>query len=105
VTVAETILSELREHGVELERRGERLRVRAKVAPPQDLLQRLRTYKTELIRLVPDPTERSHVNFRLSTDAGWATAVGKPGESSAELAADLRQRWPEVEIDNTRNPQ
>ena len=43
---------------------------------------------------------RPVLHFRLSGYASkaWATALGRPGETVAMSLADLRQRWPGVEI-------
>lgn len=43
--------------------------------------------------------QRPRVDFRLrcSAPSAWATAIGAPGESVADLVADLRDRWPNVE--------
>lgn len=43
---------------------------------------------------------RPVVHFRLPDHppGAWATVIGRPGETREELVADLRQRWPEVEV-------
>ena len=40
---------------------------------------------------------RAVIRFRNGGD-GWATALGAPGMTAAALLADLRQRWPGVEV-------
>ena len=45
-----------------------------------------------------DEPARCIVRFRLPDSRGWATAIGAPGDARADLLADLRGRWPDVEI-------
>jgi len=101
MSVARDILAELRRHGVLLMSVGDRLRLRALTAPPTELLDRLRRHKAEIHALLSiAPTVRPVVHFRLPehpTNA-CATAIGSFGESREELIADLRQRWPAVEV-------
>lgn len=49
---------------------------------------------------------RPVVHFRLPEHppGAWATVIGKPGQSRDALVADLRRRWPEVEVAHDRPP-
>ena len=97
------LLAELRRHHVRIERHGDRLRMKAPAAPPDDVLASVRRLKPELLLVLPDADRkqtRPLLNFRLPGYAAnsWATAVGWPGESVESLTADLRNRWPGVEV-------
>lgn len=106
MSVAHDLLAELAEHHVRVERRGDRLRLRAPAPPPADLLERLRQHKPEVLPLLPDVAAIKHgvnrpvLHFRLPgyKPNEWATALGRPGETVESLRADLRERWPECEV-------
>jgi hypothetical protein len=72
------------------------------------------TVETVVLRRVPvvpavpvtnNRPQREHsrvvLNFRFPTDPpnAWATCIGTAGDSRASIVADLRAKWPGVEID------
>lgn len=91
------LLAELKHLGVHVTRLGDQIKLRAATPPPADVLARLREHKAELLNLLPDAQARPVVRFRVTTEA-WATALGPPGLSVDALVADLRDRWPNVEV-------
>lgn len=105
MTSAATLLHELKDAGIRLEALGvDRLRV---VAPPgkltEELKQTLSAAKPQLIAALrdADPVHkyaRPIVHFRLPGNDNFATCIGRPGESRDEVIADLRERWPGVEV-------
>lgn len=97
MSAAHDLLAELARHHIRVERRGDKLKLRAPAPPPADLLERLRQHKAEVLSLVPDPNVRPVVQFRTSGSA-WATALGLPGETVAALMVDLELRWPGCEV-------
>lgn len=107
MSAAAELIHELREAGYHLSRRGDKLHI---VAPPNGeiddaLKSRLLERKPELLELltsakmVGNPL-RVVQRFRLPHTApnSWATALGAPGETRESLIAELRGRWPNVEI-------
>jgi len=101
---SEVLIRDLREQGIRLSRKGDKLHV---VAPPgkltPELKEALLARKPELLALLSSTsasTLRPMVNFRLpcTKPNSWATAIGVPGESIESLVADLRWRWPDVEV-------
>lgn len=100
MSAAHDLLRELAEHHVRIERRGDKLKLRAPAAPPAELLERLRQHRPEVLCLLPDPNRRPVVQFRFpdTPPNAWAVALGLPGESVESLVAGLKQRWPGVEV-------
>lgn len=94
------IVEELAVSGVRLSRRGDKLVVSPKDALNDELRARLLVAKPELLSVLPEPNGRPKVNFRLPSLAAnsWATAIGVPGETITTLVADLRARWPDVDV-------
>jgi hypothetical protein len=89
---ARALLRELSDAGIEVRRDGNHLRVRApKGTLTPTLLDRLRQEKPLLLAALASPT-RAIVRFRIRGDAGWATALGAPGETVDAVIADLRAR-------------
>lgn len=97
---ATALLAELAAHSVTIERHGNRLRMRAPQAPPADLIERVRDDKPKLLALLPDRDLRPVLYFALPSSAPGtvATALGRPGQTQADLAVSLRERWPSVRI-------
>jgi hypothetical protein len=96
------LLAELQQHHVSIERRGDRLRMKAPAPPPDELLVAVRQHKPELLKLLPDsdrPT-RAIVRFRMpgTPSNSWCTALGAPGNTRDELIGDVLQRWPHAEV-------
>jgi hypothetical protein len=94
------LLAELRQHHVSIERHGDRLRMKAPVPPPDELLVAVRQHKPELLRLLPDADRltRAVVKFRLhgTPTNTWCSAIAAC--SRAELVADVLLRWPDAEV-------
>lgn len=97
------LLRELGAAGIEIRRDGDSLRVRApkgRVTP--DLIDRLKAEKQLLLAELSRPP-RVIVRFRLSVESGWATALGAPGDTAANVTATLRERHgASVEIGEVR---
>ena len=96
---AAILLSDLAHAGICVTYRGDKLHVaaaRGKIT--SELKARLLREKPALLAALRETRTRPVVKFRLSDTSGWATAVGRPGESVALLIDDLRQRWARVEI-------
>ena len=95
MSAAHDILAELQRHRVRVERTGDRIRLRAPVAPPADLVARIRKHKEELLLALPDRSARPVLHFRMLDHGSnaWATALGRPGESTDDVVADLRARY------------
>src|SRR5688500_10958747 len=94
------LLADLRRHHVEIERRGDRLKMRAPAAPPSDLFQRVKAHTPELLLMLPDAIRlaRAVVRFRL-TDTPSNTCCAAIGACSRdELVADVLTRWPHAEV-------
>jgi hypothetical protein len=92
---ATALLQELTSRGVQLSRDGDRLRVRAPrgtiTEGDREALQRCKPALLELLAISRmQATKRPVLHFR--TSAGWATVLGRPGESIDQLRADLIQR-------------
>ena len=99
---AVSILAELRQHQVEVERHGDRIRMKAASPPPADLIARVSTCKAALLALLPDaerPT-RAVVHFRLPDHPAnaFAALLGRPGESREAVLTSLLKRWPEAQV-------
>lgn len=94
------IIEELNVSGIRLSRRGDKLVVSPKDALNDELRSRLLAAKPALLCVLPEPNGRPKVNFRLPSHIAnsWATAIGVPGETITTLIADLRARWPDVEV-------
>jgi len=94
------LIEELAASGIRLTRRGDKLVVAPKSALNDELTAKLLAAKTMLLSILPEPNGRPKIDFRLPghTANSWATAIGAPGESIESLVADLRRRWPNVEV-------
>ena len=96
---AALLLHDLADAGIRVSSRGDKLRVSA--APgklTEELKARLLREKPSLLAELRRRNERPVVRFRLDPAAGWASAIGAPGETTESLIADLRERWPGVEV-------
>lgn len=98
--VAAVLLAELKNHAVEVERHGDRLRMRAPQAPPDDLLDRVSANKPALLAALPDVDARPVVHFRLPDNAmnTVATYLGRPGQSRESVTSSLLERWPDAVV-------
>ncbi len=94
------LLAELERHHVQIERRGDRLKMRAPAPPPAELVQRIKTHKPELLRLLPDAIrlERAVVRFQLSDTPSNTHCAAIGACSHAELVADVLSRWPHAVV-------
>jgi hypothetical protein len=94
------LIEELAASGIRLSRRGDKLVVAPKTALNDMLKAKLLAAKPALLSVLPDPNGRPRIDFRLPGHAAnsWATAIGAPGETLDSLIADLRVRWPNVEV-------
>ena len=102
----ESILDELRRHQVEVQRFGDRLKVRAPVRPPDEVLERARQHKAELLAVLPDlaapsPTvSRAILRFKTQSMPRWGIALG---ETREQVIADLKLRLgDDVEFEDWR---
>lgn len=100
MSTARDLLKELERHQVIVERRGDRLRLRAPRQPPSDLLERLRRCKPEILPLLPDANERPIVRWRLPDHPPntWVTAIGPAGTDRNKVAREILARWPGAHI-------
>jgi hypothetical protein len=93
------LLRELDRHHIQIVRNGDRLKLKGAANIPPELVARARALKPELVRYVPDEGARPVVRFRLPDHGdAWASAIGAPGDTKESLIADLRMRWPAVEV-------
>jgi hypothetical protein len=96
----EMLLMQLHSQGVQLTRRGNRIRVLPPVdADVEELRRVIAEAKPALLALLPDsdspnPIRREIVHFRLVADppSAWATALGAPGDTVDVIVRDLRER-------------
>ncbi|MBN8480409.1 MAG: hypothetical protein J0L88_02335 [Xanthomonadales bacterium] len=88
----DSLLADLERHRVMIQRRGDRLTMRAPVPPPADLLARVREAKPALLSALPDAgvVTRTVVRFRLAGGhpGSWCAAIGTKPRN--EIIADLR---------------
>ena len=94
------LIEELAASGIHLSRRGDKLVVATKAALNDELTAKLLAAKPALLSVLPEPSGRPKVDFRLPSYKAnsWATAIGAPGDSIESLVADLRGRWPGLEV-------
>lgn len=100
---ATDLLHECDRLGVRLCRHGNRVIYSAPAdVLTAELLARLKAHKPDLLAALPDAeiTKREVIHFRLPDHPpnGWATLVGRPGETRTDLMASLIQRWPTAEV-------
>jgi len=107
MNAAADLIAEARRHRVVVARYGNTIKLRAPTSPPTDLVARLRERKAELLAILPDltsitgETARVVVNFRFPDypARAWASCIGAAGDTRESVVAELRAKWPNVEID------
>ena len=96
---AAALLAELATYSVTVERHGDRLCMRAPKAPPDELVERVRDHKPELLAMLPDSDVRPVLHFVLPDYAPGAVATASSAGSAlvASSAAAPYETLPEVE--------
>ena len=96
---AALLLRDLADVGIRVSSRGDKLCISAAPGKLTEALKaRLLREKPALLAELRRQNERPVVRFRLDPKAGWASAIGVAGETTESLIADLRERWPQVEV-------
>ena len=100
MTAAVEVLQECDRLGVTLRRRGDKLVYAPVCRVTAELLDRLKASKPALMAVLADEGKREVVHFRLPShpSGSWATCLGQPGQARAMVVADLKRRWPDVEV-------
>jgi hypothetical protein len=99
------LIAELAQHGIRVEARGDRLRLRGPSAPPVELHERVRQAKPELLQLLSTtapPKERSAIEEaeidRLARSNG-RRPLPKPGSPAYSIVEECRKYGVALRID------
>ncbi|SFN53843.1 hypothetical protein [Dokdonella immobilis] len=100
MNAVDSLLADLQQHHVRIERRGDRIHMRAPRRPPDDLRARVRELKPALLAVLPDArVVRTVVKYRLrgGCPRSWCTAIGT--RTREEVIEELhRLHGPTVEV-------